>query len=41
MIYVIKSAAILDKNTASLGFILKIGYCRDDREKVRTATYLT
>ena len=28
MIYVIKSAAILDKNTSSLGFILKIGYCR-------------
>ena len=41
MIYVIKSAAILDKNTSSLGFILKIGYCRDDREKVRTATYMT
>ena len=41
MIYVIKSAAILDKNTSSLGFILKIGYCRDDREKVRTTAYLT
>ena len=41
MIYVIKSAAILDKNTSSLGFILKIGYCRDDREKTRTAIYIT
>ena len=41
MIYVIKSAAILDKNTSSLGFILKIGYCRDDREKVRRTAYLT
>ena len=41
MIYVIKSAAILDKNTSSLGFILKIGYCRDDREKVRTTAYMT
>ena len=30
MIYVIKSAAILDKNTSSLEFILKIGYCRDN-----------
>ena len=41
MIYVILSAEIINKDPSNLGLILKIGYCRDDREKVRTATYLT
>ena len=41
MIYVIRSAAVVDESIPSFEFILKIGYCRDDREKVRTATYLT
>ena len=41
MIYVILSAEIINKNPSNLGLILKIGYCKDDRAKVRTATYLT
>ena len=41
MIYVIRSAAVIDESIPSFEFILKIGYCRDDKEKVRTATYLT
>ena len=41
MIYLIRSSAVVDESIPSFEFILKIGYCRDDREKVRTATYLT
>ena len=41
MIYVILSAEIINKDPSNLGLILKIGYCRNDREKVRTATYMT
>ena len=41
MIYVILSAEIINKDPSNLGLILKIGYCKDDRAKVRTATYLT
>ena len=41
MIYVIRSAAVVDESIPSFEFILKIGYCRDDREKVRTTAYLT
>ena len=41
MIYVILSAEIINKDLSNLGLILKIGYCRDDRAKVRTATYIT
>ena len=41
MIYLIRSSAVVDESITSFEFILKIGYCRDDREKVRTATYLT
>ena len=41
MIYVILSAEIINKDPSNLGLILKIGYCRDDREKVRTAIYIT
>ena len=41
MIYVIRSSAVVDESIPSFEFILKIGYCRDDREKVRTTTYLT
>ena len=41
MIYVIRSAAVVDESILSFEFILKIGYCRDDREKVRTTAYLT
>ena len=41
MIYVIRSAAVVDECIPSFEFILKIGYCRDDREKVRTTAYLT
>ena len=41
MIYVILSAEIINKNPSNLGLILKIGYCKDDRAKVRTSTYLT
>ena len=41
MIYVILSAEIINKDPSNLGLILKIGYCRDDRAKIRTATYLT
>ena len=41
MIYVIRSAAAVDESIPSFEFILKIGYCRDDREKVRTTAYLT
>ena len=40
MIYVILSAEIINKDPSNLGLILKIGYCRDDREKVRTASYM-
>ena len=28
MIYIIRSAAVVDESIPSLGFILKIGYCR-------------
>ena len=35
MIYVIRSAAVVDESIPSFEFILKIGYCRDDREKTR------
>ena len=41
MIYLIRSAAVIDESIPSFEFILKIGYCRDDREKVRTTAYLT
>ena len=41
MIYVIRSAAVVDESIPSFEFILKIGYCRDDREKTRTAIYIT
>ena len=41
MIYVIRSAAVVDESIPSFEFILKIGYCRDDREKIRTTAYLT
>ena len=41
MIYVILSAEIIKRDPSNLGLILKIGYCKDDRAKVRTATYLT
>jgi hypothetical protein len=33
MIYLIKSAAIINKNTNELGLILKIGYTKDDKKK--------
>ena len=41
MIYVILSAAFKKDSSTEYESLLKIGYCRDDREKVRTATYLT
>ena len=41
MIYVILSAAFKNSSNTEYESQLKIGYCRDDREKVRTATYLT
>ena len=41
MIYLIRSAAVVDESIPSFEFILKIGYCRDDMEKVRTTAYLT
>ena len=41
MIYVILSAAFKNGSNTEYESLLKIGYCRDDREKVRTATYLT
>ena len=41
MIYVIRSAAVVDESIPSFEFILKIGYCRDDREKTWTAIYIT
>ena len=41
MIYLIRSAAVIDESIPSFEFILKIGYCRDDREKTRTAIYIT
>ena len=41
MIYVILSAAFKNGSNMEYESLLKIGYCRDDREKVRTATYLT
>ena len=41
MIYVIRSSAVVDESIPSFEFILKIGYCRDDREKGRTTAYLT
>ena len=41
MIYVILSAAFKKDDDTEFEKLLKIGYCRDDREKVRTATYLT
>ena len=41
MIYVILSAAFKKDSSTEYENLLKIGYCRDDRKKVRTATYLT
>ena len=41
MIYLIRSAAVIDESIPSFEFILKIGYCRDDRAKTRTAIYIT
>ena len=41
MIYLIRSAAVVDESIPRFEFILKIGYCRDDRKKVRTTAYLT
>ena len=41
MIYLIRSSAVVDESIPSFEFILKIGYCRDDREKIRTAIYIT
>ena len=41
MIYVILSAAFKNGSNTEYESLLKIGYCRDDREKVRTTTYLT
>ena len=41
MIYVILSAAFKKDDDTEFEKLLKIGYCRDDREKVRTTTYLT
>ena len=41
MIYVILSAAFKKDDDTEFEKLLKIGYCRDDREKVRIATYLT
>ena len=41
MIYVILSAAFKKDSSTEYESLLKIGYCRDDREKVRTTTYLT
>ena len=41
MIYLIRSSAVVDESIPSFEFILKIGYCRDDREKVRKTAYLT
>ena len=41
MIYVSLSATFIDGDINKFDKIIKIGYCKDDREKVRTATYLT
>ena len=41
MIYVILSAAFKNGSNTEYESLLKIGYCRDDREKVRTAIYIT
>ena len=41
MIYVILSAAFKKDDDTEFEKLLKIGYCRDDREKVRTTAYLT
>ena len=41
MIYVILSAAFKNSSNTEYESLLKIGYCRDDREKVRTAIYIT
>ena len=41
MIYVILSSAFKNGSNTEYESLLKIGYCRDDREKVRTTTYLT
>ena len=41
MIYVILSAAFKKDSSTEYESLLKIGYCKDDRAKVRTATYLT
>ena len=41
MIYVILSAAFKNGSNTEYESLLKIGYCKDDRAKVRTATYLT
>ena len=41
MIYVILSSAFKNGSNTEYESLLKIGYCRDDREKVRTITYLT
>ena len=41
MIYVILSAAFKNGSNMEYESLLKIGYCRDDREKVRTAIYIT
>ena len=41
MIYVILSSAFKNGSNTEYESLLKIGYCKDDRAKVRTATYLT
>ena len=41
MIYVILSAAFKNGSNTEYESLLKIGYCKDDRAKVRTSTYLT
>ena len=41
MIYVILSSAFKNGSNTEYESLLKIGYCRDDREKVRTAIYIT
>ena len=41
MIYVILSAAFKNGSNTEYESLLKIGYCRDDREKVRTTAYMT
>ena len=41
MIYVILSAAFKNGSNTEYESLLKIGYCKDDRAKVRTAIYIT